>query len=251
MLTIDATSKRLNQPRIWSFPSRMKSAGKSLLKSSTLPGYLRQFHEVVPASTHTSAMSGILVFVPPHLHLYWTSSIQGLCRSFGIASLPASFASSATLPMTSMLSHLPHAQIGIGVPQYLCLVMPLSLRLSSHESNCLLPAHSGTQLIFLFSFFICSFRSSTLKNHCFVVLNITGLWQRQQWAYSCCTFVEAIIAPLFSSSSVNFLSSFLQTMPDRLPMPSGYLPYSSTGLYAGMPFLLPISKSSWPQPGAM
>src|SRR3989344_4649606 len=155
------------------------------------------------------------------------------------------------LPITSYSLHLSHFQIGMGVPQYRCLVIPLSLRLSSHESNCLLPAHSGIHVIFLFSSFILSRRSSTLKNHCLVVLKMTGFLHLQQCAYSCCTFVDAIIAPLFSSASVNFLSCFLHTRPDNSPMPEGYFPYSSTGLKAGMPFLLPISKSSGPQPGAM
>src|SRR3989338_10653123 len=92
----------------------------------------------------------------PHLHLIFTSSIHGLCKSSG--TLPASFLSSSTEPTTTKSLHCLHFQIGNGVPQYLCLVIPLSLRLESQLSKFLEPAKSGTHFMPLLSSRILSFK---------------------------------------------------------------------------------------------
>src|SRR3989344_4671847 len=105
---------------------------------------------------------------PLQLHVNFTSSIHGLCKSSG--SLPASFFNSSIEPMTTKSLQLLHFHIGNGVPQYLCLVIPLSLKLASQLSKFLEPAKSGTHFIFLFIFLMRSFKSSILKNHCVVVL---------------------------------------------------------------------------------
>src|SRR3989344_1792217 len=115
MLTIDATNKRLNQPLIWSLPSRMNAAGHHFLNRSLRCGKSRHVHDVVPASIHTSSMSGILFCFPPQLHVTSTASIHGLCSSSG--TFFAFFFSSCTEPKIECLPHLPHFHIGNGVPQ--------------------------------------------------------------------------------------------------------------------------------------
>src|SRR3989344_3106034 len=117
---------------------------------------------------------------PLQLHANFNSSIHGLCKSSGI--LPASFFNSSIEPMTVNFLHCEHFQTGIAVPQYLCLVIPLSRRLASQLSKFLEPADSGIHFIDLFNSRIFSFKSSILKNHWVVVLKITGFLQRQQWA---------------------------------------------------------------------
>src|SRR3989344_3929570 len=149
-------------------PSRIKSAGYNFSNRSFLLGKSKQFHDAEPASIHTSKISGILSFLWPHLHFIVTSSIHGLCKSSGI--FPASFFNSPIEPTTVKSLHFLHFHIGKGVPQYLCLVIPLSLKFASQLSKFLEPAKSGTHFMFLFSFLIRSFRSSILKNHWIVVL---------------------------------------------------------------------------------
>src|SRR3990167_4597662 len=144
-------------------PSRMKSAGYIFSNKSFLLGKSRQFQDAEPASIHTSKISGILSFTWPQLHFIFTSSIHGLCKSSGI--LPASFFSSSMEPTTTKSLHFLHFHTGNGVPQYLCLVIPLSLKLASQLSKFLEPAKSGTHFIPLFSSRILSFKSSILKNH--------------------------------------------------------------------------------------
>src|SRR3989344_6872078 len=149
-------------------PSKIKSAGYNFSNKSFLLGKSKQFQDEDPASIHTSKMSGILSFSLPHLHFIFTSSIHGLCRSSGM--LPASFFSSLIEPTTTKSLHCLHFHTGSGVPQYLCLVIPLSLRFASQLSKFLEPAKSGIHFIPLFSSRILSFISSILKNHCVVVL---------------------------------------------------------------------------------
>src|SRR3989338_1710372 len=149
-------------------PSRIKSAGYNFSNRSFLLGKSRQFHDAEPASIHTSRISGILSFKLPHLHFILTSSIHGLCKSSGRC--PASFFSSSMEPTTTKSLHCLHFHTGSGVPQYLCLVIPLSLKLASQLSKFLEPAESGTHFILLLSSRMLSFRSSILKNHCVVVL---------------------------------------------------------------------------------
>src|SRR3989344_5742415 len=119
-------------------PSRIKSAGYIFSNKSFLLGKSRQFQEALPASIHTSKISGILFFSPPQLHFIFTSSIHGLCRSSG--SFPAKFSNSFIEPITIKSLHLSHLHTGNGVPQYLCLVIPLSLKFSSQLSKFLEPA---------------------------------------------------------------------------------------------------------------
>src|SRR3989338_1415502 len=96
--------------------------------------------------------------------------------------LPASFFSSSIEPTTTKSLQFLHFHTGIGVPQYLCLVIPLSRRFAIQLSNIFEPAKSGIHLISLLSSLILSFKSSILKNHCVVVRNITGFLHLQQCA---------------------------------------------------------------------
>src|SRR3989344_2879509 len=139
------------------------------------------------------------------------------------------------LPITSYSPQLSHFHTGKGVPQYRCLVTELSLRLSSQESNCLFPAQSGFQEISLLSSRMFSLRSSMRKNHCVVVRKTTGLLQRQQCAYSCCTGVFATNTPLSDNDSTNFRSSFFALSSANTPISLGNTPCSSMILKAGNP----------------
>src|SRR3989344_9072693 len=162
-----ATNSRLNHPLIWSFPSVMKSAGNNFLKSLSSCGYPSDAHESTPASIQTSIISGILFIGLLHfLQGIVTSSIHGLCKSSGICD--ALFFCKSFRDSTTIYSlHELHLHTGKGDPQNLCLVIPLSLKFSSQESNWFAPAQSGTQYIFsLLSFLIFGIKSSTLKNHC-------------------------------------------------------------------------------------
>src|SRR3989338_5338351 len=119
--------------------------------------------------------------------------------------------------------------------------MPLSLKFFSHESNQFEPAQPGCQNTFLFNSRIFSIKSSTLKNHCFVVLKTTGLWQRQQWAYSCSTGATVIKAFFSFKAAVNFLSSFFAVKPENFPIEEGKTPVSLMLLNGGRPSLCPTS----------
>src|SRR3989338_7422082 len=149
-------------------PSRIKSAGYNFSNRSFLLGKSRQFQDAEPASIHTSKISGILSFTWPQFHFIFTSSIHGLCRSSGM--LPASFFSSSIEPTTTKSLHCLHFHTGNGVPQYLCLVIPLSLRFASQLSKFFEPAKSGIHFMLSFIFLMRSFKSSILKNHWVVVL---------------------------------------------------------------------------------
>src|SRR3989344_3652502 len=154
--------------------------------------------------------------MPPHLHFIFNSSIA---------------------PTTTKSLQSLHFHTGSGVPQYLCLVIPLSLKFASQLSKFLEPADSGTHFIFLFNSRILSFKSSILKNHWFVVLNMTGFLHLQQCAYSWSIFVCATNAPFFLISSVIFLSSIFAAIPENGPEVLSKIPLSVNVLKGGMLFL--------------
>src|SRR3989344_4809871 len=214
----------------------MKSTGNSASNSLLDCGYPSAVHERQPGSIQTSMTSGILVRTPPQAHFHFASSIQGLCRSLSL--LPDLFSISFFVQTTSYSPHLSQRQTGSGVPQKRCLVMELSRKLESQESNAL-NAACGIQRMFLFAATICSLRSSTLKNHCFVVRNTTGLWQRQQGGDSCSTGATWTMAPVASSASTNLLSCTRAIRPANVPISGGNSAVSLMVFQIGNP-------SRWP-----
>jgi len=134
---------------------------------------------------NTSATSGTLFIIPPHLgHLKVTLSIHGLCSDGGL--LPPSLSKSSTLPTTSTWPQLSQTQIGSGIPQYLCLLMTQSLTSASIESNLLL-AHEGTHSTVSASLISLSFTLLTAMNHWSVNLRTRGVLHLQQTGYLCTT----------------------------------------------------------------
>ena len=83
-------------------------------------------------------------------------------------SLIDSFLSSSTEPITLISPQSGQIQIGIGIPQYLCLEMVQSLALATQSWNLPSPAHLGTHSTLSISDSILSLISGTLMNHCSV-----------------------------------------------------------------------------------
>src|SRR3989344_3861320 len=155
----EVISCEFHHPLIWSGPSISRSHFHNLSKSFLFLGYPNEAHGASPESNHTSRTSFILSIWNPHLHFSFTSSIYGLWRSF------RSFPSSLVSPMTLTASHLLHVHMGRGIPQYLCLDIGQSPRLSSQfPKRCF--AHDGCQFTLLFSSISFFLISVTLKNHC-------------------------------------------------------------------------------------
>src|SRR3989304_4921085 len=105
-----------------------------------------------PDSNQQSKTSGILCASPPHLHLIFTSSINGRCKSLILAS-PIFFSSSSfSEPMQIYFSHSLHCQRGIGAPQKRFLEIAQSRASESHFPN--LPFLMCVGIQWIFSLFL-------------------------------------------------------------------------------------------------
>src|SRR3989344_1600859 len=137
----------LNHPRIWSFPSIIKSVGNHLSRIFfPSSGKGSEAQGAAPESSQTSRTSGTRFISDLHFsHFKTTLSIHGLCSSFTLTP------SSSREPISFVCLHFWQTQIGSGIPQYLCLEMHQSCKFSSQLWNHLSPAQSGVHLIFLFS----------------------------------------------------------------------------------------------------
>ena len=128
-----------------------------------------------PLSNHTSNTSLTLYIFPPHSHSNTTSSILGLCKS------KSSFhGTSFILPTTFHFPHLLHIHTGIGIPQYLCLLIHQSLAFLTQSLNLAIPAHSGIHLTLSISSIIFSLIFEIVMNHCSVALYMIGVLHLQQ-----------------------------------------------------------------------
>jgi hypothetical protein len=112
---VPIASRLKNQPRVWSTPSAMKSAGKRCLKSSWFSnGKWYCATGIEPESNQTSIRSVTRRISPPH---FWqgsvTRSMYGRWRSSWSVR-----PNSATEPIQRRSSHCWQIHMGSGVPQY-------------------------------------------------------------------------------------------------------------------------------------
>ena len=158
----------------------------------------------------------------------WTSSSSSTEMSF-----KASFFNSSTEPITFNSPQSGHSQIGIGIPQYLCLEMVQSLALSTQSLNLPWPAHCGTHSTLSISSSIFCLMSVTFKNHCLVAKYIIGVLHLQHTPYLCSIVSFLYIKPLSCKSAIIPSLAALQNSPAYFPASSVKLPLSSTGQKIG------------------
>src|SRR3989344_6939393 len=102
-----------HHPLTCSVASMFKSAGQNFLNKTELWGKPSAAQLLVPASNHTSRISGTRFISPLHfLHFIFTfSSMKGLCSSRFFSFFPDAFSSSFKEPITICSLHFSHCQI--------------------------------------------------------------------------------------------------------------------------------------------